>query len=111
MANSLAVAVQHSQLAASLIKFEGKQFRRDIAYDSLTNNLSLSYADCGVDICAGDALVTSIKPFAKATARRGCVEDLGGFGGVFDLKQTGYKDPLLISGTDGVGTKLKVRYV
>ena len=62
-----------------------------------------------MDIAAGDALVDRIKPYAKATAIPGCSADLGGFGGVFDLKAAGFKDPLLVSGTDGVGTKLKVR--
>ncbi len=68
----------------------------------------LSYKDSGVDISAGDALVDSIKPFAAATSRPGCTADLGMFGGIFDVKAAGYKDPLLVSGTDGVGTKLKV---
>jgi len=68
----------------------------------------LTYADSGVDIDAGDALVDRIKPLAKATRRAGAAADLGGFGGAFDLKAAGYDDPILISGTDGVGTKLKL---
>lgn len=52
--------------------------------------------------------MNAIKPAVKGTHRAGCCEELGGFGGVFDLRKTNYKDPLLISGTDGVGTKLKV---
>jgi phosphoribosylaminoimidazole synthetase len=68
----------------------------------------LTYAAAGVDIDAGDALVENIKPMAKSTARSGADADLGGFGGLFDLKAAGYKDPLLVCGTDGVGTKLKV---
>ena len=67
-----------------------------------------TYKDAGVDIDAGDALVERIKPFAKATRRKGTMEDLGGFGALFDLKKTGYIDPLLVSSTDGVGTKLKI---
>jgi phosphoribosylamine--glycine ligase/phosphoribosylglycinamide formyltransferase/phosphoribosylformylglycinamidine cyclo-ligase/phosphoribosylamine--glycine ligase/phosphoribosylformylglycinamidine cyclo-ligase len=68
----------------------------------------LTYAAAGVDIDAGDALVENIKPLAKSTARPGGDCDLGGFGGLFDLKAAGYKDPLIVSGTDGVGTKLKI---
>ena len=68
----------------------------------------MSYKDAGVDIGAGDQLVGGIKSLAAMTARPGCQPDLGMFGGLFDLKATGYKDPLLVSGTDGVGTKLKV---
>ena len=73
-----------------------------------SRTVCLTYNSSGVDIGAGDALVDSIKPFARATARAGCSADLGGFGGVFDLKAAGYSDPLLVSGTDGVGTKIKV---
>jgi phosphoribosylaminoimidazole synthetase len=68
----------------------------------------LTYAQAGVDIDAGDALVEAIKPLARATARPGADASLGGFGGLFDLKAAGFKDPLLVAGTDGVGTKLKV---
>jgi phosphoribosylamine--glycine ligase/phosphoribosylglycinamide formyltransferase/phosphoribosylformylglycinamidine cyclo-ligase/phosphoribosylamine--glycine ligase/phosphoribosylformylglycinamidine cyclo-ligase len=68
----------------------------------------LTYAQSGVDIDAGDQLVENIKPMCKSTARVGADADLGGFGGLFDLKAAGYRDPLLVSGTDGVGTKLKV---
>lgn len=67
-----------------------------------------TYKQAGVDIDAGEALVARIKPFAKATRRKGSMDDLGGFGALFDLKKAGYKDPLLVSSTDGVGTKLKV---
>ena len=69
---------------------------------------SLTYKDAGVDIDAGEALVQRIGPAAKATRRRGADADLGGFGGLFDLKAAGFKDPILVSGTDGVGTKLKL---
>ncbi|HXJ00107.1 MAG TPA: phosphoribosylformylglycinamidine cyclo-ligase [Micropepsaceae bacterium] len=68
----------------------------------------LTYKDSGVDIDAGDALVDRIAPAAKATARRGTDAALGGFGGLFDLKAAGFKDPLLVASTDGVGTKLKL---
>jgi phosphoribosylformylglycinamidine cyclo-ligase len=72
------------------------------------NNPPLTYKEAGVDIDAGDALVEHIKPLAKSTDRAGVVGGLGGFGGLFDLKAAGFKDPILVSGTDGVGTKLKV---
>jgi len=68
----------------------------------------LTYKDAGVDIDAGEALVDRIAPAAKATRRPGADADLGGFGGLFDLKAAGFKDPILVSGTDGVGTKLKI---
>ena len=68
----------------------------------------LTYAASGVDIDAGDALVARIKPLAASTRRPGAAADLGGFGGAFDLKAADYEDPILISGTDGVGTKLKL---
>jgi len=68
----------------------------------------LTYADAGVSIDKGDALIDRIKPFAKMTRRAGTDSALGGFGGAFDLKAAGYNDPILISGTDGVGTKLRI---
>jgi len=69
---------------------------------------SLSYRDSGVDINAGNALVERIKPAIKKTHRSGCVGGIGGFGGLFELPLDRYKSPLLVSGTDGVGTKLKL---
>ena len=68
----------------------------------------LTYADAGVDIDKGDRLVDRIKPLVKATRRAGADGSIGGFGGAFDLKAAGFKDPVLISGTDGVGTKLRI---
>lgn len=68
----------------------------------------LTYAQAGVDIDAGTALVEAIKPLAKATRRPGADAALGGFGALFDLKAAGFIDPLLVSTTDGVGTKLKI---
>src|SRR5690606_30449902 len=68
----------------------------------------LSYAEAGVDIDAGNALVERIKPAAAATRRPGVMEGLGGFGALFDLKAAGYLDPVLVAATDGVGTKLRI---
>jgi phosphoribosylformylglycinamidine cyclo-ligase len=68
----------------------------------------LTYADAGVDIDAGNALVERIKPAAKRTMRSGTMGGLGGFGALFDLKGAGYKDPILVAATDGVGTKLRI---
>ena len=72
------------------------------------SNKSITYADAGVDIDAGNALVAAIKPLARATSRPGADVDLGGFGGLFDLKRTGFRDPILVAANDGVGTKLKI---
>ncbi|MEM8571689.1 MAG: phosphoribosylformylglycinamidine cyclo-ligase [Pseudomonadota bacterium] len=68
----------------------------------------MTYADAGVDIDAGNALVERIKPAAARTARAGVAAGLGGFGALFDLKAAGYRDPILVAATDGVGTKLKI---
>ncbi|EON12563.1 MULTISPECIES: phosphoribosylformylglycinamidine cyclo-ligase [Pandoraea] len=69
----------------------------------------LSYRDAGVDIEAGDALVEAIKPFAKKTLRDGVLGGIGGFGALFEVPKR-YKEPVLVSGTDGVGTKLKLAF-
>ncbi|MEM7690192.1 MAG: phosphoribosylformylglycinamidine cyclo-ligase [Pseudomonadota bacterium] len=71
-------------------------------------NSPYTYADAGVDIAAGNALVRAIGPLVKATARAGATSEIGGFGGFFDPKAAGYKDPLLVAANDGVGTKLKL---
>jgi phosphoribosylformylglycinamidine cyclo-ligase len=68
----------------------------------------LTYADSGVDIDAGNRLVDMIKPLVRATARPGAAAEIGGFGGLFDLKAAGFTDPVLVAATDGVGTKLKI---
>ncbi|MBD1206626.1 MAG: phosphoribosylformylglycinamidine cyclo-ligase [Rhodobacteraceae bacterium] len=72
----------------------------------MTNGLT--YAQAGVDIDAGNALVERIKPAAKRTNRPGTISGLGGFGALFDLKAAGYSDPILVAATDGVGTKLRI---
>src|SRR5947199_1463049 len=68
----------------------------------------LTYADSGVDIDAGNRLVDLIKPMVRATARAGADGEIGGFGGLFDLKAAGFRDPVLVAANDGVGTKVKI---
>ncbi len=76
---------------------------------SSTSSTPLSYKDAGVDIDAGDALVERIKPLAKKTMREGVMAGIGGFGALFEVPKR-YKEPVLVSGTDGVGTKLKLAF-
>jgi phosphoribosylformylglycinamidine cyclo-ligase len=68
----------------------------------------LTYAEAGVDIDAGNAMVEAIKPFVRATRRPGADAEIGGFGGLFDLKAAGFRDPVLVAANDGVGTKVKI---
>ena len=65
-----------------------------------------TYKEAGVDIDSTDALVKNISSLSKTTNRKGNFDEIGGFGGIFDLKKSGYTDPLLVSGTDGIGTKI-----
>ncbi|NOS96063.1 MAG: phosphoribosylformylglycinamidine cyclo-ligase, partial [Methylotenera sp.] len=74
-----------------------------------SDKTSISYRDAGVDMEAGDALVEQIKPFAKRTMRPEVLAGIGGFGSLFALPQK-FKEPILVSGTDGVGTKLKLAF-
>ena len=74
----------------------------------MTIRNGLTYAEAGVDIDAGNALVERIKPAARRTLRPGVMGGLGGFGALFDLKAAGYRDPILVAATDGVGTKLRI---
>ena len=83
-----------------------KEWRSVAATSRKTSRLT--YRDAGVDIDAGNALVEAIGPLAKATKRKGVLGAIGGFGGLFDLKPCGFKDPVLVAATDGVGTKLKL---
>jgi phosphoribosylformylglycinamidine cyclo-ligase len=78
------------------------------APDQTVPKNGLTYADAGVDIDAGNALVDAIKPLVRATRRPGADAEIGGFGGLFDLKAAGFKDPILVAANDGVGTKLKI---
>src|ERR671917_1238332 len=68
----------------------------------------LTYAEAGVDIDAGNAMVEAIKPLVRATRRPGAEAEIGGFGGLFDLKAAGFRDPVLVAANDGVGTKVKI---
>jgi phosphoribosylformylglycinamidine cyclo-ligase len=76
--------------------------------DSTKKNESFTYASSGVDIDAGNALVRAIGPLAASTKRSGVMGAIGGFGGLFDIKDAGFKDPILVAANDGVGTKLKI---
>ncbi|MEW5964664.1 MAG: AIR synthase related protein, partial [Pseudomonadota bacterium] len=76
--------------------------------DGTAGPAPITYRDSGVDIDAGNALVRALKPLVRATRRSGAEADLGGFGGLFDLKAAGYRDPILVAANDGVGTKLKI---
>nr|XP_048278899.1 trifunctional purine biosynthetic protein adenosine-3 isoform X1 [Myodes glareolus]XP_048278900.1 trifunctional purine biosynthetic protein adenosine-3 isoform X1 [Myodes glareolus] len=108
---NLVSACDEARKGLAVIKFEGAVYRKDIGFRAvafLQRPRGLTYKESGVDIAAGNLLVKKIQPLAKATSRPGCSVDLGGFAGLFDLKAAGFKDPLLASGTDGVGTKLKI---
>ncbi|KAL1282885.1 hypothetical protein QQF64_001688 [Cirrhinus molitorella] len=108
---TLESALRSANEGVAAISFPDAVYRRDIGHRAiayLTRSRGLTYKDSGVDIAAGNRLVDLIKPLAKATARPGCNAELGGFAGLFDLKAAGFTDPVLVSGTDGVGTKLKV---
>uniref|UniRef100_A0A671XX57 Trifunctional purine biosynthetic protein adenosine-3 n=1 Tax=Sparus aurata TaxID=8175 RepID=A0A671XX57_SPAAU len=109
--SSLETALQAANQGVAAVSFPGSVYRHDIGHRAiahLNKHRGLTYKDSGVDIAAGNKLVDMIKPLAKATSRAGCNAELGGFAGLFDLKAAGFIDPILVSGTDGVGTKLKI---
>uniref|UniRef100_A0A8C8MKJ9 Trifunctional purine biosynthetic protein adenosine-3 n=1 Tax=Oncorhynchus tshawytscha TaxID=74940 RepID=A0A8C8MKJ9_ONCTS len=110
--SSLEMALHAANRGVAAVGFPGAVYRRDIGHRGIAHltqhSRGLTYKDSGVDIAAGNRLVDMIKPFAKATSRSGCNAELGGFAGLFDLKAAGFIDPILVSGTDGVGTKLTV---
>ncbi|CAE1178393.1 GART [Acanthosepion pharaonis] len=104
-------AYDKAQQGAALIQFTDAFYRKDIGYKVLTSSIGtgLSYKEAGVDIAAGNSLVELIKPLAKSTRRPGCDAALGSFGAIFNLQQASYSsNSLLVSATDGVGTKLKI---
>ncbi|XP_024150158.1 trifunctional purine biosynthetic protein adenosine-3 [Oryzias melastigma] len=108
---TLEAALLAANQGVATIGFQGGVYRRDIGHQAIAHlkrRRGLTYRDSGVDVSAGNRLVDAIKPLAKATARPGCDAELGGFAGLFDVKAAGFVDPILVSGTDGVGTKLKV---
>uniref|UniRef100_A0AAQ4P2M2 Trifunctional purine biosynthetic protein adenosine-3 n=1 Tax=Gasterosteus aculeatus aculeatus TaxID=481459 RepID=A0AAQ4P2M2_GASAC len=109
---SLESALQAANQGVAAVGFPGAVYRRDIGHRAIAHlnpdRRGLTYKGCGVDIAAGNKLVEMIKPLAKATSRPGCNAELGGFAGLFDLKGAGFVDPILVSGTDGVGTKLRI---
>lgn len=114
VAPTLQEAVKRAYEGVDAIKFEGNYFRRDIAHrafraaDKAAAASGITYEQAGVSVDAGNEFVEQIKAKVKATRRSGADAEIGGFGGVFDLKATGFRDPLLVAATDGVGTKLKV---
>jgi len=113
ISNSIHGAMESVYKNINKIQFEGIYYRKDIALKAADENIKLktmTYKDSGVNIDVADSIVDSISPLAKGTARNGTDALLGGFGGLFDLKAAGYKDPILVSGTDGVGTKLLIAH-
>ncbi|KAG0213312.1 Bifunctional purine biosynthetic protein ade1 [Mortierella sp. NVP41] len=118
VAKDLRTAVNKAYEGVGTIAFDQMFYRKDIAHRAFTflaeqtaNANQMTYAQAGVSIDAGNLLVQKIKPLVKATRRIGADGEIGGFGGLFDLKAAGFKDPILVSATDGVGTKLKLAHM
>ncbi|ODQ54439.1 phosphoribosylamine--glycine ligase [Saitoella complicata NRRL Y-17804] len=112
-ANELKEAVDKAYEGVKTIQFKDMFYRKDIAHRALkpretAASSGLTYAQAGVSIEAGNELVNQIKPLVKSTRRPGADGEIGGFGGAFDLKAAGFRDPILVSATDGIGTKLKI---
>ncbi|KAK3828561.1 MAG: phosphoribosylglycinamide synthetase [Benniella sp.] len=115
VAKDLRTAVDKAYSGVKTVAFDGMFYRKDIAHRAFTflaqqssTANQMTYAQAGVSIDAGNLLVQQIKPLVKATRRVGADGEIGGFGGLFDLKAAGFQDPILVSATDGVGTKLKL---
>lgn len=114
--SSLQDALNAAYKSLAAVKFEGMQFRRDIGHRALArlskSTLKTTYSDAGVSIDRGNQLVENIKAVVRSTRRPGADAEIGGFGGLFDLKAAGFSnDSLLVSATDGVGTKLKLAHI
>ena len=119
-ANTLESAISQAYKGISFIHFDNMHFRKDIGHRGLRDQLpskklpnggGLTYASAGVSIDSGNSLVKRIKPLVTSTARPGASAEIGGFGGIFDLVEAGFTSPpILIEGTDGVGTKLKIAH-
>lgn len=112
VADTLENAVKKAYEGVSHIHFTGKYNRNDIAHRAFkyqkTQNTAVTYESAGVSVDNGNKFVENIKSLVKSTRRVGADAEIGGFGGLFDLAKVGYKDPILVSATDGVGTKLKI---
>lgn len=112
VAPTLKDAVAQAYKGVDAVEFNGKYNRKDIAYkafrDAEKTEGGITYAQAGVSIDNGNKFVQQIKEKVKSTARPGTDSVIGGFGGLFDLKAAGFRDPLLVGATDGVGTKLKI---
>lgn len=118
IAPSLKEAVEKAYVGVDYVTFDKKYNRTDIAHrafrDVSNKKAGVTYADAGVSVDNGNLLVETIKAKVKSTARPGADSDIGGFGGLFDLKSAGYKntdDTLLVAATDGVGTKLRIAQI
>jgi phosphoribosylamine--glycine ligase/phosphoribosylformylglycinamidine cyclo-ligase len=113
-ASSLQEAVNKAYQGVNSLSFKDAFYRKDIAHRALnrkdiaTQQPGLTYAQAGVSIDQGNALVERIKPAVRKTRRLGADSEIGGFGGTFDLEACGYKHPMLVTATDGVGTKLLI---
>lgn len=115
--STLRKSVEQAYKAVDHVTFKDKYFRNDIAHRAFkaadnSQNESMTYASAGVSVDNGNALVSQIKQKVRSTARPGADADIGGFGGLLDLKKTGYSsESLLVAATDGVGTKLRVAQI
>ncbi|KAG9292893.1 hypothetical protein G9A89_016255 [Geosiphon pyriformis] len=115
VADTLREAVDKAYETVKLVKFEDMYYRKDIAHraftylEHITSEVKImTYESAGVSVDSGNQLVEEIKQIIKTTKRPGSDSEIGGFGGLFDLSAAGYQNPILVSATDGVGTKLKI---